>query len=861
MRRFTAVLHGRLGTASQTKMSKRLFIAIGALASMCWSLCWPAQATSPRGSLQETESAQTYRAVLDRFCVTCHNERLKTAGLALDMADVAQVPMNAELWEKVLRKIQAGMMPPAGVPHPDPKTRQSLTAWLEETLDRAAAARPNPGRSLIHRLNRAEYTNAIRDLLALDVDTSALLPPDDAAFGFDNIADALGVSPLLLERYLSAAGKISALAVGNVNVEPGGETFRVRQDTSQDTHIDGLPLGTVGGLAVRKTLALDAEYRVQVKLYRTNTAVVRGLENEHQLEITADGKRVLLASFGGEADFKASMENPTTAGDAVDSRFDVRVPLKGGPHIVTAAFLATAAPTSARLQPFVRSSFDTLDPSGHPHIQTLTITGPFNPTGPGDTPSRRKIFICHPATAASAPLEEAPASSDGSTPLTVGREQSRRAKAPARSRRSSPDVEASEDTCATRIISNLARRAYRRPVSQFDLRPLLHFYRASRSEGGFEAGIEGALQRILTDPEFVFRAERDPEGLRPGTVYRIGDLELASRLSFFLWSSIPDDELLRVAASGRLKIPAVFEQQVRRMLSDPKSDALVKNFAGQWLYLRNLSSQVPNSMTFPDFDDNLRQAFRRETELFFESVMRDDHSVVDLMTADYTFVNERLAKHYGIPHVYGSHFRRVPVADPARRGLLGHGSILMVTSHANRTSPPVRGKWVLDNMLGAPPPAPPANVPPLKEDKQREGGQVLTMRERMEEHRSNPSCAACHKIMDPVGFALENFDAVGAWRSYEDGTAMPIDASGQLMDGTPVDGVVALRNALLHEPEAFVRTLTEKLLIYALGRGLNYSDMPAVRGVVRAAGRENYRFSSIVMGIVNSSPFRMREKT
>jgi hypothetical protein len=752
--------------------------------------------------------------------VSCHNERLKTAALMLDKMDLADIPAGAEVWEKVIRKVRAGMMPPAGMPRPDEPQRQALVDWLERTLDTAAAAQPNPGRALIHRLNRAEYANAIRDLVALDVDATTLLPPDDAAYGFDNIADALGVSPILLERYLSAAGQIAAQAVGNRHIEPQSQIFRIRQDASQDVHVEGLPLGTVGGLAVQPTIPLDAEYRLQVKLYRTNTAVVRGLENPHQLEVTVDGARVLLATFGGEADFKASMENPTTAGDDVEKRLDTRLTLTAGLHVVTAAFLAASPASTVRLQPFVRSSFDTLDPSGHPHIESLTVSGPFDAKGAGDTPSRRKIFLCRPSN-----------------------------RVP-------------EEDCVRRIVSTLARHAYRRPVTRGDVQPLLSFYHTARQARGFEGGIEVALQRILTDPEFVFRAEHDPEHAAPGDVYAISDLELASRLSFFLWSSIPDEHLLRVAGEGRLHVPAVLGSEVTRMLNDPKSDALVKNFAGQWLYLRNLKNQIPNSYTFPDFDDNLRQSFRRETELLFESVMREDRSVVDLMTADYTFVNERLARHYGIPNIYGSQFRRVQVTDSARRGLLGQGSILMVTSHADRTSPPVRGKWVLDNLLGTPPPAPPANVPPLKEDKQHEQGKPLTMRERMEEHRANPACSACHKIMDPIGFALENFDAVGAWRSSEGGPGgTPIDASGQLMDGTKVDGVVALRDALVRDPEGFVRTMTEKLMTYALGRGLTASDMPVVRGIVGASAGEQYRFSSLVSGIVRSTAFRLRTAT
>jgi cytochrome c551/c552 len=757
------------------------------------------------------------KALLSRYCVSCHDGRLKTGGLALDGMNLADIPAGAEVWEKVIRKVRAGMMPPAGMPRPADTELRAFAASLEKSLDDAAAVRPGSGRALIHRLNRAEYANAIRDLVALDVDAASLLPPDDAAYGFDNIADALGVSPLLLDRYLSAAGRIAALAVGNRKIEPASQIFRLRQDASQDVHVEGLPLGTFGGLAVQPSIPLDAEYRLQVKLFRTNTATMRGLENPHQLEITVDGRRVLLADFGGEADFKATMENPTTAGDDVEKRFDVRLPLKAGVHTVTAAFLATAPPSTVRLQPFVRSSFDTIDPSGHPHVESLTVTGPFNATGAGDTPSRRRIFVCRP-----------------SSPV-------------------------SDEPCARRIIAALARKAYRRPVTPADLDPILAFYRTARDARGFEEGIEVALQRILTDPEFVFRAERDPEDAAPGTVYRVSDLELASRLSFFLWSSIPDEQLLGLASQGRLHVPAVLDRQVARMLADPRSAALVQNFASQWLYLRNLRNQQPNSMAFPDFDDNLRRSFRRETELLFESIMREDRNVVDLMTADYTFVNERLARHYGIPNVYGSQFRRVPISDPARKGLLGQGSILMVTSHSDRTSPPVRGKWVLENLLGTPPPAPPANVPPLPETPRRDTGTEPTMRERMEQHRANPACAACHRIMDPIGFALENFDAVGAWRAREGGSAgTPIDASGQLVDGTKVDGVVALREALVREPEAFVRTMTEKLLTYALGRGLSYADMPAVRGIVRGSAAQNYRFSSLVSGIVASPAFQMR---
>ncbi|PWT82620.1 MAG: hypothetical protein C5B57_08370, partial [Blastocatellia bacterium] len=745
---------------------------------------------------------------------TCHNQRLKTAGLMLDTLDLANVSDRAEVWEKVAQKLRTRAMPPQGVRRPDEGTYHALTAWLEAELDRAAAANPNPGRPMLHRLNRAEYANAIRDILALEVDVASLLPPDDSAYGFDNISDVLGVSPSLQERYLSAATKISRLAVGDPDLTAGSDTYRVRQDLSQNQHIDGLPLGTVGGLVVRQLFPLDGDYVFQTKLYRTNLNIVRGLEYPSDFEITVDGRRVHLVTIGGKADLASLFESPTDTGDAVEMRMRVRVPVKAGPHEVAATFVENLpVEDSVRLQSFLRSSADNFDWSGRPHIQTLTITGPFNATGAGDTPSRRRIFICRPTS------------------------------------------RAAELPCASRIISMLERRAYRQPVTESDVRQVLPFYLAGRRQGSFETGIQKALLRILASPRFVFRAERDPANVPTGSVYRISDVELASRLSFFLWSSIPDDELLTLAAAGRLRDPEVLDQQVRRLLADPRANALVSNFAGQWLHLRNVRTVLPNSDEFPDFDDNLRQSLQRETELFFESIMREDRNVLDLLNADYTFVNERLAEHYGIPDVHGSRFRRVAVTDEARKGLLGQGSILAVTSHAERTSPVLRGKWILENILGTPVPPPPPDVPPLKE--KQEGEKPRTMREQMAEHRANPVCASCHKVMDPIGFALENFDAVGAWRSRDVG--VPIDASGELADGTKVDGVVTLRRALLNRPEAFVGTMTEKLLIYALGRGLDYHDMPVVRAIVRDAARHNYQFSSIVLGIVHSTPFQMRK--
>ncbi|HEY1238914.1 MAG TPA: DUF1592 domain-containing protein [Bryobacteraceae bacterium] len=758
-------------------------------------------------------TAASNRETLDRYCVTCHNQRLKTAGLTLDTMDLAQVPAQAEVWEKVVRKLRAGLMPPPGAKRPDPETYHNLTTWLEQQLDHSAEAAPHPGRPILHRLNRSEYSNAIRDLLDLQVDAASLLPPDDSAFGFDNISDALGVSPALQERYLSAALKIGALAVGDPKVTPGSETWRIRQDLSQDQHIEGLPLGTVGGTLVHYNFPLDAEYTFQAKLYRTNLNIMRGLESEHQVEFSVDGRRIHVATLGGKADLASLFQKPTETGDEVDGRLRVRVPITAGPHTVTVAFVQSAqAADPVRLQPYLRSSVDNFDWSGHPHLQVLTISGPFNPTGSGDTPSRQRIFVCRPTR----PSEESP--------------------------------------CAHRILSTLVRRAYRQPASEADVQRVMKFYEQGRAAGGFDSGIELALERILASPKFVFRAEHDPAGAAPGSVYRVGGLELASRVSFFLWSSIPDDELLRVASEGKLEDPAVFDRQVRRMIEDPRSQALVQNFAGQWLQLRNVRNVQPNTDEFPDFDENLRQSFRRETELLLESIVHEDRNVLDLLTADYTFVNERLARHYGIPDIYGSRFRRVTVTSDARRGLLGQGSILALTSHAERTSPVVRGKWVLENILGMPVPPPPPDVPPLKGN--QEGEKPKTMREQMVEHRASAVCASCHKIMDPVGLALENFDAVGAWRSEDAG--QPIDAAGELADGTKIDGVVALRQALVSRPEVFVGTLTEKLLTYALGRGLDYHDMPAVRTIIRDAARHDYRFSALLLGVVHSVPFQMR---
>jgi len=758
-------------------------------------------------------SAVDSRAVLAQYCFSCHNDRLKTGGLSLEHMDLTSIGESPDVWEKVVRRLRTGAMPPAPSRRPDPATYDRVTTWLEGELDRHAAAHPNPGRPAVHRLNRSEYANAIHDLLDLDVNVASLLPPDDSAFGFDNVADVLGVSPVLLERYLNAADEISALAVGDREVSPGSESYHVRHDLSQDQHVDGLPLGTVGGTLIRHTFPLDATYVIQVKLFRTNLNAIRGMEWEQQLEISVDGQRVHLAPVGGRADLLLMGRNPTDGSDEIETRLQVRVPIKAGPRSVGVTFLQKSpALGTVRLQPYLRSSADTFEQTGRPHVQTVNILGPYDITGPGDTPSRRRIFVCRPASA----RDEVP--------------------------------------CARKILSTIARRAYRRPLAAGEIDPLMAFFEAGRRDGGFDTGIQLALQRILATPKFVFRIEQDPPEAAAGEAYRLADLELASRLSFFLWSSIPDDELLTVASQGKLRNAQVLEQQVRRMLADPRSRALVANFAGQWLQVRNLRSMAPNANEFPDFDDNLRQAFQRETEMFFESIMREDRNVVDLMTADYTFLNERLAIHYGIPGVRGDQFRRVTLTDEVRKGLLGKGSILLVTSHADRTSPVVRGKWILENLLGTPPPPPPQAVPPLKENE--EGIKPLTMRAKMEEHRANPVCASCHKVMDPIGFTLENFDAVGAWRARDAGE--PIDASGQFVDGSTVDGVVTLRHVLLKRPDVFVRTMTQKMLTYALGRGVEDYDMPAVRAIVRDSAKQDYRFSSLVLGIVNSAPFQMR---
>jgi hypothetical protein len=759
----------------------------------------------------------TQRALLDQYCVTCHNQRTQTGGLSLDRLDLVRVTQDAEVWEKVVRKLRAGLMPPSGARRPDATTTEAFTVWLEGELDRSqTAAQMSLSAPGLHRLNRTEYANAIRDLLSIEIDVTSLLPPDDSSFGFDNMAGSLSVSSALLEGYLSAASKISRLALGDANVSASQKTYTAPADLSQNDHIEGLPFGTRGGMLIRHHFPVDGEYLFQVALLRGTSEELFGrVSKNEKLEISVDGERVHVFDIDAEEQNRTRIDNVTQP-------MQVRAAVPAGLHSIGVAFIRKnyTAVEDVFSSTYLRSSITVLDVSrtAMPHISSVIIGGPFTVSGVGDTPSRRRILECRPARAAE------------------------------------------ELKCAEQIISTLTRRAFRRASSPEDLEVLMSFYQEGRAKGSFDDGIELVLRRILASPEFIFRAEREPANLKTGATYRINDIELASRLSFFLWSSIPDDELIKLAGQGRLQDPVVLDAQVRRMLKDPRANELVRNFAGQWLYLRNLDSASPGIEDFPGFDDNLRQAFRRETELFFESIVREDRSILDLLTADYTFADERLAEHYGIPNVYGSQFRRVTLGpDSPRRGLLGQGSILTVTSLATRTSPVARGKWILENILGTPPPEPPPNVPPL--EKTGEGdtaGALSTLRKRMEAHRNNPACSGCHRIMDPIGFSLENFDAVGKWRTREG--SVSIDASGELTDGTKVDGPLSLQKGLMRYSPQFVRTVTGKLMTYALGRGVQYYDMPLVRRIVKDAARENYRFSTVVLGIVKSAPFQMRTK-
>jgi len=740
------------------------------------------------------------KTLLGRYCTGCHNERAKTAGIVLENVDPDRPGENAKVLEKVLRKVRSGEMPPRGLPRPDPAATGAFTASLQTALDQAAVNYPNPGRPAIHRLNRVEYSNAIRDLLAIDINPGSSLPPDDSGYGFDNIADVLSVSPILLERYIALARKISRLAVGDPTILPSVEEYAVPVGLSQADRVsDELPLGSRGGIAIHHDFPLDAEYTFRIKVRGFNN---RARDLVHRLDLRLDGVRLKEFEIRGKAGV-ADEESPT---------FEARAPVKAGVRLVGVNFLSEFAVQEGVLPPPPAKATPARNLPGRVGVDSVLIGGPFEPTGPGETPARQRIFVCRPADS----KDEIP--------------------------------------CAKRIFSTLARRAYRRPVTDADLKPLLSFYESGRRNGTFEAGVEMGIRRMLVAPDFLFRVERDPAGAAPGSIYRLNDFELASRLSFFLWSSIPDDELLDLADGGKLKDPAVFEQQVRRMLADRRSRTLVSNFAGQWLYLRNLSRVQPDPDVFPEFDDNLRQAFQRETELLIEAIVREDRSVVDLLDANFTYLNERLARHYQIPNVHGSNFRRVNLTDEDRFGLLGQGSILTVTSYPTRTSPVLRGKWILENLLGTPPPPPPANVPDLKDH--AADGRALSLREQMEKHRSDATCASCHARMDPLGFALENYDGVGKRRT-KDANGV-IDTSGSLPDGTKFHGPGGLRELLLSHRDQFVETVVEKLLTYALGRGLEYYDQPAVRAITREAAQHDYRISSVIVAITRSTPFQMR---
>jgi len=792
-------------------VNKRL-LAIVVLVSgqAAWTAPLPKPAARAVAAAPAPEVA-TQRALLDRYCVVCHNAKLKTANLLLDQLDLAHLGDHAEIGEKVVRKLRAGMMPPAGMPRPDPAVLDALIVWMENELDRSAVTYlPAPG---LHRLNRTEYTNAIRDALGLEVDATKFLPADDSTHGFDNIAGALTLSPALMEAYLSAAGKISRLAVGDVSA-PTQAVFEVPADTAQNYHIEGLPFGTRGGILIKYQFPVDGEYTFKVKgVTGYFQAVLGGVKGE-QLEVTVDGERVKLFDWDKE------ISNTTGNGRATQ-----RIPVKAGLHTVGVTFLATNdVPGSELNRPFQRTMNTPGSIPGflfYPHVGQVWIEGPYHAAGASGTASYQKVFVCRPATARD------------------------------------------ESSCARTIISALVRHAFRRPATPSDVASLMDFYQTNRSDGGsFDDGIEAVLQRVLADPEFVYRLEPEPARLPAGKSYRIGDLALASRLSFFLWSSVPDEELIDLATQGKLKDPAVLEQQVRRMLADPKADALVTNFTGQWLGVRSLKTSEPVVNLFPDFDDNLRAAYQREIELFFGSVAHEDRSILDLLTADYTFVNERLAKHYGIPNIYGPQFRRVTLTPELdmRRGLLGKGGLMTLTSAAARTSPVTRGKWFLQTFVGVSPPDPPPNVPKPKEPPVDPTGNTKTptMRQTLEAHRANPVCATCHKIFEPMGLALENYDAVGTWRTH-DGDSL-IDATGVLVDGTRVDGVASLRDWLVRRSDQFARVVTEKLLTYALGRGVEYQDMPTVRSIVHDSAATKYRFTSIIMSIVKSPAFQMNMK-
>ena len=808
-----------------------------------FSVCMAASSLLLAAELENQSVSGSNRALLDQYCVICHNQavvnsvaqpneglqttQLRNLGLTLDVEDVSNLAENPEVWEKVIKKLRVGVMPPPNYPRPDKESYDGFRTFLENELDRVASTQINPGRTqAFHRLNQTEYQNSVRDLLDLDIDVADLIPTDAPdQYGFDNNADVLALSPLSVERYVSAAHKIAELAVGATPRGASINTYEVPLNLIQDDRLsEELPFGSRGGAAIEHMFPVDGEYRITLNLQTNYVDFVRGYDQPHEVELSLDGQHLETFAFGGDAPGTPapySYAGNIRGNDAweefmmafAEEGFEIQVNVKAGPRVIGATFPREMWENEGIQQPrlFGYHLAVTELPDANPAVDSIQIEGPLSVDGPGDTPSRRRIFSCLPAN-----LDEEPA-------------------------------------CAQQILSSLARRAYRRPVSESDVQGLVEFYNQGRLDGGFEVGIQFALERVLVSPDFLFRIEQDPADAQPGAMYAISDIELASRMSFFLWSSPPDDELLNLAERGALREPGMLEQQVQRMMADPRADAFIKNFVGQWLYLRNLDDFYPDPAAFPEFDENLRTALQRETELFIDDQIRSDASLLDLLRADYTFVNERLARHYGIPGVYGSRYRKVTVDGNQRGGLLGHGGLMMVTSYPNRTSPVLRGKFVLENLLGGPPPEPPPNVPALETSSD---GKILTMREAMVMHRENPACRVCHAAMDPIGFSLENYDVVGKWRREFAG--QPIDASGLLPDGNTFDGPDGLQGLLLERPDDLVGTITEKLMRFALGRSLEYYDMPEVRAVVRAASEEDYRWSSIILGVVESTPFQMR---
>lgn len=771
-----------------------------------------------------TADAAKYRALVNKYCLGCHNDHTANPADPVNLEGAAFDDLlgHAGTWERVLRKLSVRAMPPPGMPRPTEAEYAGFTGWLATSLDHAWEGKSTPGRFVVHRLNRAEYANAIRDLLAVDLDVSDLLPTDGAEFGFDNIATSLKTSPLLLEGYVTAAQRVAAMAVGDPQVKPGTTEHSISREFSQNGYIDGLPLGTVGGTVVRHVFPADAEYKLSGRLVRgvqEGYAGVEGNDTPYTFVITVDGTEVYTAPIGGPKDDEMQAADLAAAQPIIDKRMTGRVRVTAGPHDVGFTWKERPFQLQDVWEPSRRDSQEVHMVAGLPKLRSVSIDGPYNVRGVGEGPSRERLFVCHPA------------------------------------------ANLDETACATKILSNLARHAYRRPVTAADIEAPMSFYKKSREKGGnFDDGIRAGVARVLSSPNFLYRIEKDPPGIRAGAAHPVSDVELASRLSFFLWSSIPDEKLLDLAAAGKLREPAVFAAQVHRMLGDERSDALVENFTGQWLQLRNLEAKVaPDLLMFPDFDDNTRKGFRKETELFFGYILREERSTLELLNADYTFVDERLARNYGIKGVYGPQFRRVKLTDPNRRGLLGQGSILSMTSVATRTSPVFRGKYVLNTFLNTPPPPAPPNVPTLDESIKGASTVPKTVRAQLELHRKNQPCAGCHRVIDPPGFALENFDSVGRWRD-KDPDGAPLDVAGVLADGSQVNGPVALREAILSRPDAFVTVVTEKMLTYALGRGLEPSDMPVVRRIVKKAAQNDYRLSSIVMGIVESAPFQMRTK-